>query len=32
LLQACGFTVLPLQKKPVAQLVKNALTGRMEVV
>ena len=32
LLQACGFNVLPLQKKPVAQLVKNELTGRMEVV
>jgi len=28
LLQACGFNVLPLQKKPVAQLVKNELTGR----
>ena len=32
LLQACGFNVLPLQKKPVAQLVKNELTGRMDVV
>lgn len=32
LLQACGFNVLPLQKKPVAQLVKNELTGRMEVL
>jgi hypothetical protein len=32
LLQACGFNVLPLQQKPVAQLVKNELTGRMEVV
>ena len=32
LLQACGLNVLPLQKKPVAQLVKNELTGRMEVV
>jgi len=32
LLQACGFNCLPLQKKPVAQLVKNELTGRMNVV
>ena len=32
LLQACGFNVLPLQQKPVAQLVKNQLTGQMEVV
>jgi hypothetical protein len=32
LLQACGFTVLPLQQKPVAQLVKNEFTGRMGVV
>ena len=32
LLQACGFNVLPLQKKPATQLVKNELTGRMEVV
>jgi Transposase DDE domain len=32
LLQACGFNVLPLQKKPVVQLVKNELTGRMDVV
>jgi hypothetical protein len=32
LLRACGFNVLPLQKKPVAQLVKNELTGRMNVV
>ena len=31
-LQACGFNILPLQKKPVAQLVKNELTGRMEVI
>jgi len=27
LLRACGFNVLPLQKKPVAQLVKNELTA-----
>ena len=32
LLQACGFNVLLLQKKPVAQLVKNELTGRRDVV
>jgi hypothetical protein len=32
LLPACGFTVLPLQKKPLAQLVQNTLTGRMNVV
>ena len=32
LLQAGGFTVLPPPKKPVAQLVKNELTGRMNVV
>jgi len=32
LLQACGFEVLPLQKKPVAQLVRDELTGRMKVV
>jgi hypothetical protein len=32
LLQACGFNALPLQKKPVAELVKDELTGRMKVV
>ena len=32
LLQACGFEVLPLQKKPVAQLVADELAGRMKVV
>ena len=32
LLQACGFNALPLQKKPVAALVKDELTGRMRVV
>ena len=32
LLQACGFEVLPLQKKPVAQLVWDERMGRMKVV
>jgi len=32
LLQACGFSALPVQKKPVAELVKDELTGRMKVV
>jgi hypothetical protein len=32
LLQACGFNALPLQKKPVAELVRDELTGRMKVV
>ncbi len=32
LLQACGFDVLPVQRKPVAELVCNTLTGRMEII
>ena len=32
LLQACGFEVLPLQKKPVAELARDESTGRMNVV
>lgn len=32
LLQACGFNTLPVQKKPIAELVKDELTGRMKVV
>ncbi|HUL13709.1 MAG TPA: transposase [Methylococcaceae bacterium] len=32
LLQACGFEVLPLQKKPVAEVVADALTGRAKVI
>lgn len=31
LLQACGFAVLPIQKKPLAQLVRDPATGRMTV-
>ena len=29
--EACGFAVLPLQKKPMAQLVPDAATGRMTI-
>ena len=32
LLQACGFEVLPLQKKPVAEVVADTLTGRAKVI
>ncbi len=32
LLQACGFDALPVQRKPVAEWVRNMLTGRMEVI
>lgn len=31
LLQACGFEVLPIQRKPQAQLVRDAVTGRMTI-
>jgi hypothetical protein len=31
LLQACGFEVLPIRKKPLAQVVRDALTGQMTV-
>ena len=31
LLQACGFDVLPIQRKPLAQTVRDGLTGRMTV-
>jgi hypothetical protein len=31
LLSACGFATLPVQCKPLAQLVRDALTGRMRV-
>ena len=30
--QACGFAVLPLQKKPLAQLLPDAATGQMTIV
>ncbi len=30
--QACGFAVLPFQKKPLAQLLPDAATGRMSIV
>ena len=30
--QACGFAVLPFQKKPLAQLLPDAATGRMTIV
>lgn len=30
-LSACGFATLPVQCKPLAQLVRDALTGRMRV-
>jgi hypothetical protein len=29
--EACGFAVLPIQKKPLAQLVPDADTGRMTI-
>jgi hypothetical protein len=32
LLEACGFDVLPRQKKPVAELRRNEETGVMEIV
>jgi len=32
LLQACGFNALPVQGKPVAELVRDVLTGQMKVV
>lgn len=32
LLEACGFDVLPRQKKPVAELNRNEETGEMEIV
>jgi hypothetical protein len=32
LLQACGFAVLPIQKKPLAHLVRDPVTGQMTVV
>jgi hypothetical protein len=32
LLQACGFAVLPVQKKPAAHLVRDPVTGHMTVV
>uniref|UniRef100_UPI0025CDDFD3 transposase n=1 Tax=uncultured Lamprocystis sp. TaxID=543132 RepID=UPI0025CDDFD3 len=32
LLQACGFAVLPVQKKPAAHLVRDPVTGNMTVV
>jgi hypothetical protein len=31
LLQACGFEVWPIRKKPLAQVVRDALTGQMTV-
>ncbi|WP_236848792.1 transposase [Candidatus Thiodictyon syntrophicum] len=30
--QACGFAVLPFQKKPLAQLLPDAATGRLTIV
>lgn len=32
LLEACGFDVLPRQKKPIAELVRDSHTGRVHVV
>jgi len=32
LLQACGFNALPVQKKPIPQLVRDELSGRTAVV
>jgi hypothetical protein len=32
LLQACGFDILPVQRKPVAELVRNESTGRVDVI
>ena len=32
LLEVCGFEVLPLQKKPVAELVRDSHSGQMTVV
>jgi hypothetical protein len=32
LLEACGFDILPIQNKPVAELKRNEETGEMEVV
>jgi hypothetical protein len=32
LLQACGFAVLPIQRKPVTRLVRDAATGRLQPV
>jgi len=32
LLQACGFETLPVQKKPVAELVRNSHSGRTQVL
>jgi hypothetical protein len=32
LLQACGFAVLPIQRKPVTQLVRDPATGRLQAV
>lgn len=32
LLKACGFEVLPLQKKPLAELVRDAHSGRTTIV
>ena len=31
LLQACGFDALPKQKKPLAELVRNLITGKLEI-
>ena len=31
LLQACGFDALPKQKKPLAELVRNLNTGKLEI-
>jgi len=28
MLQACGFNALPMQKKPAAEMVRDALTGQ----
>ena len=32
LLEACGFNILPRQKKPVAELKRNEETGQMEII
>ena len=32
LLEACGFDILPRQKKPVAELKRNEETGQMEII
>ena len=31
LLEACGFDALPIQRKPVAQVVRDAVTGQLTV-